>query len=372
EHFQRALPQLQRVIRQLCPERKNKGVFEPDMVLDVLPKIINSVVVLLSDEGVAASPKSFDAFVRIHRLFLALAEKYPSIRKEALSRLGAFVSKEENRLKKNVPSLGLILPLLMILDESQFGWPKIRGSFLLETFDRCALWICRANPFLEKTHKEVTTEELDTRVDLSRKSMAVSMRLLMFHAFFLKFCNGTAAERSRRYDQMIFQGPQEGKVDNLALSADSFRQGVNEIMVIDSYQTFFKFVGAKGPGSKQEMAKLLEAAVKNSRRKKYHRAGMDFTRVQRGGTSRLLAKGQQYSASSGLSRVVFNDIWGFDGGTKYLDATVILFEGKDRVQTVDYSHRRSADNAVRHSGASPILAFVFALLPNLRISHTML
>jgi stress response protein SCP2 len=98
------------------------------------------------------------------------------------------------------------------------------------------------------------------------------------------------------------------------------------------------------------MAKLLEAAIKNSRRKKYHKAGMDFSRVQRGGASRLLAKGQQYSASSDLSRVVFNDKWGFNGSTKYLDATVLLMKGKTIAETIDYSNTSSSDGAVRHSG----------------------
>ncbi|KAL3914523.1 MAG: hypothetical protein SGARI_000077 [Bacillariaceae sp.] len=339
DHFQRALPEIQKVLRKLCPERKTRGMFKPDMVLDVLPKIINSFIVLLSDEGVAASSKSFAAFTRIHRLFLALAKQYPSICKEALSRLNAFVRKEENRIKKNVPSLGLILPLLMIVNEQAFGWPQIRATFLSETFDRCALWIAKANPFLEKTPKESTMEEVHQRVDLSRKSM--------------EFSNGTAAERSNLYDRMLFQRTKEeatANVGNKTLSVEAFQEAINEIILIESFQKFFRFIGLKGPQSKQEMSELLVTSVKNSRRKRYHKPGMDFSRVQARGTSRLLAKGQKYSASSDLKRVVFSDHWRFQGGVKYLDATVVLFKGKERVETVDYGRTYSQRGAVVHSG----------------------
>jgi len=98
------------------------------------------------------------------------------------------------------------------------------------------------------------------------------------------------------------------------------------------------------------MAQLLRYHVGNSRRKKYHKAGMDFSRVHARGTSKLLEKGQQYNASDGLKRVVFEDTWGFERGIKYLDATCILYAGKKRVQTIDYQNRRGFDGAVEHSG----------------------
>jgi stress response protein SCP2 len=98
------------------------------------------------------------------------------------------------------------------------------------------------------------------------------------------------------------------------------------------------------------MAKLLRLHVKNSRRKKYHQAGMDFSRIHASGTSHILSKGQQYTASSGLKRVVFTDIWSFKGGTKYLDATCLLYEGKTLKHTVDYSSVEAEDGGVVHSG----------------------
>jgi stress response protein SCP2 len=77
---------------------------------------------------------------------------------------------------------------------------------------------------------------------------------------------------------------------------------------------------------------------------------MDFSRIHASGTSKILAKGQQYSPSSGLRRVVFTDVWGFQGDTKYLDATCLLYKGKTLVDTVDYGHTSDLSGAVMHSG----------------------
>merc|ERR1712232_516315 len=131
EHFERALPQIKKTIRKLCPERK-QSVFDSSMVLDVMPKMINTFAVLVSDEGVAASKKSFLGIMRIHKLFLALANKFPWLKRDALLRLKRFVSLEQNRMKCSCPSLGNLLPLLMIVDKDKFNWTHLRSTYLDE------------------------------------------------------------------------------------------------------------------------------------------------------------------------------------------------------------------------------------------------
>eukprot|EP00977_Amphora_coffeiformis_P017190 scaffold5510_cov76-Amphora_coffeaeformis.AAC.4 len=96
------------------------------------------------------------------------------------------------------------------------------------------------------------------------------------------------------------------------------------------------------------MAVRLRQHVKNSLRKKYHKKGMDFSRVQASGTSLILSKGQQYSASSDLRRLVFKDVWNFEGSTKYLDATCLMYDGKRLCSTVDYVNQ--SGQGVQHSG----------------------
>jgi len=133
-------------------------------------------------------------------------------------------------------------------------------------------------------------------------------------------------------------------------SFQDFRDHVNYIISINSWQRFFHFIGVRGPKTKSEMASLLRMHVKNSLRKKYHKAGMDFSRVHASGTSSILSKGQKYSVSSDLKQVVFRDVWNFEGSGIYLDATCLLYADFGRVATVDYRHTTGCDGAVQHSG----------------------
>jgi hypothetical protein len=190
--------------------------FDPTMVLDVFPKIVTTFVVLLSDEGVSASRKSFDGVTRIHRLFWALAQEYPQIQREAVKRLQRFVQKEENRSKLACPSLGSILPLLMIVNQAEFSWSKVRSAYLNETFDRAVLWVCKSFPHLEKTHDTTgaveSTSQGEERVGLTRAAMTVPLRLTMFHVYFLNaFCQGSVVERARKYDVFFFQPTQQSE-----------------------------------------------------------------------------------------------------------------------------------------------------------------
>jgi stress response protein SCP2 len=52
-----------------------------------------------------------------------------------------------------------------------------------------------------------------------------------------------------------------------------------------------------------------------------------------------------------LERVIFTNVWSFQGSTKYLDATCLLYNAaKQRVHTVDYQNMYVENGAVQHSG----------------------
>jgi stress response protein SCP2 len=134
------------------------------------------------------------------------------------------------------------------------------------------------------------------------------------------------------------------------LSFEHFRDQVNTIHTISTWQKFFNFVGLVGPKSKEGMAELIRLQVKNSLRRRYHRAGMDFSKIHASGTSKIIAKGQQYSASANLKHVVFEDNWTFAGGMKFIDATCLLHAGRTLEYTVDWSKRQACGQTVIHSG----------------------
>jgi len=112
EHFLRGLPILQETIFRLSQNSlfrsKRKAAassaqgFDPIMVLDVLPKILSTLTVLLVDRGVDASNDVCQGFVAIHRLFLALCTHYPALQREVEKRISEFVQNEKARIKPKV------------------------------------------------------------------------------------------------------------------------------------------------------------------------------------------------------------------------------------------------------------------------------
>ena len=248
------------------------------------------------------------------------------------------------------------------MDANDFAWRNIGPAFLGENMDRGVLWICKKYPTLSN-NANVTSK----RVEQSFDAMTVSLRLIMFHVYFYKAtCQGmTTQERANRYDRFFGQvEPEEfapsveteGSTEELttvasapALSFTNFRnQIINVILTVDAWTTFFAFVGIKCPESKEEMEKLLRLHLQNSFRKKYHNKGMDFSRVQASGTSTILSKGQQYSASASLRRVLFKNVWNYEGETTYLDATCLLYAGHNRLSVVDFAN--TSAQGVVHSG----------------------
>ncbi len=382
DHLDRSMPLLMSTIIKLCPE-KSSYTFKPCMVLDVLPKIINTFSVLVSDEGVAASNKSFIGLIRIHRLFLALAKKFPSIKKEAISRIQQF---KIRRSKSSCPSLGNFLPLLMIVDEEDCSWTQIRSNYISESLTRSVLWICKKYPQLERSH-DLSAERADERLQLTREAAQVGMRLNMLQVHFTSFlCQGPNSLRAVRLDnyleseqgnegisaqqtlnsqeegdgtdsetenQSVAETTIAGQGENLSYSSElkflTFRSIVNDILCVNSWPLYFKFMRAPCP-SKNKMCAILRSAVKESARQKYHTPGMDFSKVHASGTSSILSKGQQYSAEARLQQVVFQDSWTFDGNTKFLDATCLVYKGKKLVETIDYSRTIDKKRAIVHSG----------------------
>jgi hypothetical protein len=96
EHFGRSLRSiLPRSIEDLCPTARTG--FIPVMILNVLPRLMNTMVVLLCDKGVAVCDAVIDGYTRLHRLFYACVSHFSTLRAEIQNRLKAFASSEKVR-----------------------------------------------------------------------------------------------------------------------------------------------------------------------------------------------------------------------------------------------------------------------------------
>ena len=103
----------------------------------------------------------------------------------------------------------------------------------------------------------------------------------------------------------------------------------------------FKVLGVPCP-SRPTLLVKLERAVRNSEEKEYHRAGMDFSRLQKSGVSKILLKGESYSAPPNMKKVRMHERWRFSGHDRvYLDASCLAYDFAGKViKVVDYQHRR--------------------------------
>merc|ERR1712226_963322 len=239
--------------RRLSPHWGTSG-FDPKMVLEVLPKLMNTMVVLLCDKGLEASDRAVDGYFLVWRLLAACVDAY-DLHGEIRKRLSAFADREEQRSKVVVPSLGDFIPLLSVCKDEHYSWASMAGPLLAEFFDRNVLWACRANPEFSLPKNNVIGEGADERrLDAILASTKVSQRLYMFHVHFLELVKQQAAD--------FFYGRPPCHIRNACKSA------VQAILDVASWDGFFAATRQPCPDL-AELTDRLKQSVASSLRKGY-------------------------------------------------------------------------------------------------------
>jgi hypothetical protein len=113
-----------------------------------------------------------------------------------------------------------------------------------------------------------------------------------------QFARGSLSDMSARYDTYYGRPSAQMKVD--------FQQSVRQILAMDSWPAFFSLLRVPMP-SPRGFTVTLHDAIKASLRKGYHNKFTNFTRVHSSGVSKILLKGESYTANPGLKSVEFHD-----------------------------------------------------------------
>jgi ubiquitin-protein ligase len=162
--------------------RPTGSLFVPEMVFEVLPKLMNSQVVLLSSGQLWRCQKALEGYFAYHHLLLHCLKSYPSLRVDLEGMLETFQADPKSREKGRVHNIGEFLCLLSVSDS--FDWDSIGVSILEEVFDRNVLWILKQSPHLGDVGVSGVSDQ--NRLKASFRANRVSLRLLMFQVAFLR------------------------------------------------------------------------------------------------------------------------------------------------------------------------------------------
>ena len=176
--------------KEKAEKAEPKPRFDPSIVLDVLPKLMNSQVVLLMKGETWASHKALSGYMGFHHLLLSICRAEPLVQAEVERRIAQFMSDEDQRVKAKVPNLGEFICLLAASEK--YDWPSVASPLLVEVFDRNVLWLLKKYPHLGKLSDVGVSQE---RLRATFQAALVSMRLIMFNAWFLNNVAKPAAGR---------------------------------------------------------------------------------------------------------------------------------------------------------------------------------
>jgi ubiquitin-protein ligase len=256
--------------------------FEPSQVMEVMPKMILTLIVDMTNEALHHSYKSIRMIVYAHRLFTLFLEKYPELKKEIDEKIKIFIENSESRHKDVTPSIGDLLVYLTVSET--YKWNDLKESYLNEQLDRQVFWILQEIPELEKTYEKEIEEEKkapkeekktkakpesqeleDAKIEASFKSTIVGYRITMM----MKVINTDIFEKNGKVFSKLNEYLDTRYCQLSTEDENKFKASIEEIFNVRGFLKYYEIVGQKIP-DKKALAESLKQAVKNSAEKKYH------------------------------------------------------------------------------------------------------
>lgn len=256
EHYKNGKEHLMRAFRifKYGFEAKDNDVFDPNIVLEVLPNIINKTVVQILKGELYQSVAAIEAYCHFYRLFVHLVKEFEL--QEKIDAKVESIFKGENYRSKS--ALGDMGEFLVLLANSKYGLfnEEVNEVLIEEYFARQVMWVVRADPTLRNR------DALPDFVPRFFKAAKVSNQLLCFAMatanFLLKDCS--LAEFDAWYGCLPTK-----KIEQLRNRLKTIRKSVK-----GDWQVLINTIGLqKKVSSKEEMSKLLRQAFIISGRQGY-------------------------------------------------------------------------------------------------------
>ena len=351
QHFSSAQVDIEESFTLLAPLVGLTGSlrFNPLTVLEVLPRLMKTMIVLLVDNGIEDVDGTLRGYCMLHRLFIALVRKYPQLQMEIFKRLQLFLNQPSKRNKHECPDLGNLMPLLSVCD--RLGWMDLSPALLGESFARQVLWSCRDVPELAKIQRVRQNVDPGKRDLLQRifETSATRRRLFSFHCSFLRLTSGPHGcnldATASMYDRTLGI-PSKHMVGSL-------RKLLVACQAVTTWPGFFRSV-CLTPPTPLQLYNLWADSVKCSLQCRYHTSRTDFSRIQSHGVSKFLLRGETFS------RIVFCiDISGSMSAAVPTNGNYF----QSRIGVVTQKIEEILSNQLNHRQQFSILRFNHAVLP---------
>jgi stress response protein SCP2 len=316
----------------------------------VMPTVLNTMVVLLCDKGEGASERAIEGYCMMHRLFLALCEKF-NLWSKAEQEVIRFRNSPGARTKEQCPDLGRLMARLSVCFSEATAWREVVRPLTNEVFDRTVIWICKHDPSVAVNYEQAgRLSSVDEKLLLAAwEGSRVALRLNMFHVGFLHLLarpNGTSRKEVTAGYDALYGMPS-------AYLKKRIQEFVRKVITTGyDWPFFFRIMGLQCP-TKVHLTRWLGQCWKNSLRKGYHKRGTQFENIQRRGVSKILLKGESYSAPVNMRTVEMLESWRWtgDGGIQFLDASCLLYDVNGEFkELVDWRRNHDQCRAIRHSG----------------------
>jgi hypothetical protein len=267
----------------LWKSRRNPLEFKPEMVLEVLPKILNTLVVGVMGGDLYASIAALEGYMAFSHLLLTFAHDEPKIRTLIDERIQLFLTSEQGRSKSACPSLGDLIAMMIV--SNKHSWGDFIRVYLEEMFDRNAKWCLAANPTLADVSIHGSSGVSRKRLDKTFKACQTSIRLVCFHKAFLSMIrsekNDTADTVRRRLDSQMGR-PTPAMERNL-------QKQCKRILNISTWDGMFKCLNLATPDDAY-LSQWLRRAVVNSGRRGYHQQRLILRQINEDSRKRNEAK----------------------------------------------------------------------------------